>query len=56
MDKVMTLCYDCQELVKDSYKLEVWPNVKRAPRCEMCGKETSKYAGDVCHVTSKERG
>ena len=52
MNKLMTLCYNCRQLIRESYDVEPYMT-KMVPiqKCEYCGK---KYDLLLCRVKSKE--
>jgi hydrogenase maturation factor HypF (carbamoyltransferase family) len=52
MQKLVTLCWSCQNLYKESYDVEVYHTKMVAkPKCENCG---SKYTLNICRIKNKE--
>lgn len=56
MDKFVTLCYDCRDLFREFYRVDVedsaHPNGKD-PVCENCG---AKYGLKVCRIRTYPKG
>ena len=53
MDKFVTLCYDCRDLFREFYRVDVEDSATpkgKKPVCENCGKE---WGLKVCRVRSK---
>lgn len=52
MDKLITLCWDCRCLFKESYNVETYmTKMVPKPKCENCG---GKYGLSLCRVKNKE--
>lgn len=53
MDKLITLCWNCRCLFKESYDVEAYTTkMVTKEKCENCG---SKYSLTLCRVKNKEK-
>ena len=50
MDKLITLCWQCQELFKQAYRVTIVKNAKPDAKCANCGKP---HTLDLCRVQTK---
>ena len=54
MDKFITLCWDCQQIIGEFYRLDAYDTKTAKPeekkKCENCGKE---WGLKLCRVRSK---
>ena len=54
MDKLITLCWQCQEIFKEFYRVDRQMNAKPDRKCEACGKQ-GEVALDLCRVRNKQK-
>lgn len=52
MDKLVTLCWQCQDLFKLYYQVDRQTNAKPDKKCESCGKQ-GEVALDLCRIRTK---
>ena len=52
MDKLVTLCWQCQDLFKLYYQVDRQTNAKPDKKCESCGKQ-GEVALDLFRIRTK---